>query len=146
MRIEDEVGEIVETEHCRQLRELFGQNHEILLSLGMSMMGNKPDAEDAIQAVFVAALEWKPPGDFCKDKLAYLCGAVIKQCLLIHRKNKRRRIADVRVEDLEVTNEDAQRAIDNDRLAEETEERLRQAIAAIRPEWAEMRFYTMRRV
>ena len=94
MRIEDEVGEKVETEHERQIRELFGQSYDILLPLGISMTGNKANAEDAIQTAFLGLLEWKrPPGDFCKDALAYLCGAVIKQCLIIHRKNKRRRMA-----------------------------------------------------
>src|SRR5580704_6359330 len=112
MRIEDEVGEKVETEHERQLKELFGQSYDILLLLGESMTGNRSGAEDAIQTAFLNMLGKKPPSDFCKDALAYLCGAVIKECLLIHRKNKRRRIADVRVEDLEVTNEDVQRAID----------------------------------
>jgi len=96
----------------QELDQLYRQNFQLMYRAAKSVTGNRHDAEDAVQNVFVRLIEGQPSSDFQKNPKAYLCKAAINEGRSMVRSRGRRKLVDEDVSDLEIA------ADENDNLRE----------------------------
>ncbi|MFY9344260.1 MAG: sigma-70 family RNA polymerase sigma factor [Planctomycetota bacterium] len=73
------------------LGELFDRASPQLLALALHLTGHPADAEDALQATFVAAIDGAGRWQAQRPLLPWLCGILDKQCRRIRQRSVRRR-------------------------------------------------------
>lgn len=79
------------TGHPEPLGELFDRVGPQLLALALHRCGHPADAEDALQATFVAAIDQRHRWDAQRPLLPWLGGVLDKQCRRIGQRRVRRR-------------------------------------------------------
>jgi RNA polymerase sigma-70 factor (ECF subfamily) len=112
-----------------EIEELFREHYELLYRSAYSVTGNRQDAEDVLQSLFVKLLQNGIPPDLKQSPARYLHRAAVNLSLNVLRSRKRRRLVDG-VEDLAIPVFDGR---DADRQYEEFHERLMRALAQLKP-------------
>ena len=91
----------------QQLDELYRKNFRLMYAVAKSVTGNRYDAEDAVQNVFVKLIERPPSDNFRKNPKGYLCTAAMNEARNIVRSCRVRRRVEVDVSELDIAaNED----------------------------------------
>ena len=78
---------------ANEFEELFREHHELVYRTAYSVTGNRPDAEDVLQTVFLRLMRALPP-DFDRNPKGYLYRAAINLSLNTLRSRKRTAPAD----------------------------------------------------
>jgi RNA polymerase sigma-70 factor (ECF subfamily) len=78
---------------ANDFEELFRAHYELVYRTAYSVTGNRPDAEDVLQTIFLRLLRRLPP-DFDRNPKGYLYRAAINLSLNIIRMRKREAPAD----------------------------------------------------
>ena len=78
---------------ANEFEELFRSHHELVYRTAYSVTGNRHDAEDVLQTIFLRLLRRLPP-DFDRNPKGYLYRAAINLSLNILRSRKRQAPAD----------------------------------------------------
>jgi RNA polymerase sigma-70 factor, ECF subfamily len=78
---------------ANDFEELFRTHYELVYRTAYSVTGNRPDAEDILQTIFLRLLRRLPP-DFDRNPKGYLYRAAINLSLNIIRTRKREAPAD----------------------------------------------------
>jgi len=86
----------------QQLEKLYREKKEKIYRAAFGITGNRRDAEDALQNVFVRLFQRPPSRDFNKDPEGYLCRAGINEALSMGRRRERQKLADADVNDLDI--------------------------------------------
>src|SRR5437867_6520659 len=81
----------------RQLDELYRENFQLMYRVAKSVTGNRYDAEDAVQNVFVKLIQGQPSSNFQKNPKAYLCKAAMNEARNIVRSCRLRREVEANV-------------------------------------------------
>jgi RNA polymerase sigma-70 factor (ECF subfamily) len=89
---------------------LYLDNREMVLQAAFRLLGNREDAEDALQTVFTRLLERpKDQRDFCKNPSGYLYRCAIDEALHIISFRERQKLTDMDIHSLEIPAPDADR-------------------------------------
>jgi RNA polymerase sigma-70 factor (ECF subfamily) len=112
----------------RQISELYEQNYAMVLQVAYRTIGNKQDAEDVLQTVFMRLIE-RPAiqAAFFKNPKAYLYRSAINEALNLIAVRQRQQLLDI--QGLELPAPD-----DSDPYIQ----RVREAMAALKKEAAEI--------
>src|SRR6266516_5724490 len=86
----------------QQLDELYRENFQLMYRVAKSVTGNRYDAEDAVQNVFVKLIQGQPSSSFQKNPKAYLCKAAMNEARNIVRSNRLRKWVGEDVSELEI--------------------------------------------
>ena len=86
----------------QELDALCLENFRSMYRTAKCVTGNRHDAEEAIENVFVRFFEGQPSRVFRKNPKAYLCKAAINEARNIVRSNRLRKWADPDVSELEI--------------------------------------------
>src|SRR5215471_17880381 len=84
-----------------EFEEIFREHYQLIYRTAYSVTGNRQDAEDVLQTIFVRLLKRELPPDLENNPKAYLYRAAVNVSLSVLRSRKRRRLAGD-VEDLEI--------------------------------------------
>src|SRR5688572_2598182 len=114
------------------IEELFREHYQLLYRSAYGVTGNRQDAEDVLQSLFVKLLQNGIPPELTQHPARYLHRAAINLSLNVLRNRKRQRLVDVDgVDDLVgipvVDGRDAERQYT------EFHERLMRALAQLKP-------------
>src|SRR5947199_10850879 len=90
----------------QQLDELYRENFQLMYVVAKSVTGNRYDAEDAVQNVFVKLIETPPADNFRKNPKGYLCTAAMNEARNIVRACRVRRRVEVDGRELDVAAEE----------------------------------------
>ena len=112
-----------------EIEELFREHYQLLYRSAYSVTGNRHDAEDVLQSLFVKLLQNGVPSDLTHSPARYLHRAVVNLSLNVLRTRKRRNLVDG-VENLAIPVFDG---TDAERLHEERHDRLMRALAQLKP-------------
>lgn len=85
------VRAMVDPLSSQALAQAFRQHGPLILRRAMRLLGNRADAEEAMQEVFFLALRGNAPWDGSGELLAWLYRITTNHCLGIMRKRGRRR-------------------------------------------------------
>src|SRR5262245_53193514 len=88
-RIQSGSGEVLE----ERFEEIFRQHGPFVYRTAYSITGNRQDAEDVAQTLFLKLLQRDLPSTLLRNPKAYLCRAAINLALNTVRSKKRQRIA-----------------------------------------------------
>jgi RNA polymerase sigma-70 factor, ECF subfamily len=86
----------------QQLEKLYREKKQKIYRAAYGITGNRQDAQDALQNVFVRLMQRPPSSDFNKDPEGYLCRAGINEALSMGRRRERQKLADANVNDLDI--------------------------------------------
>jgi RNA polymerase sigma-70 factor (ECF subfamily) len=111
------------------IENLFRKHYQLLYRSAYGMTGNRQDAEDVLQSLFVKLMQNGLPPDLRQNPARYLHRAVVNLSLNVVRHRKRQRLVDG-VEHLTVPVFDGR---DTDRQYEEFHEGLMRALAQLKP-------------
>ncbi len=78
----------------QELDSLYRENFQRMYEAAKSVAGNRHDAEDAVQNVFVRLVQGQPSSNFRKNPKAYLCKAAINQARNMIRSRGRQKLVD----------------------------------------------------
>ena len=112
-----------------EIEELFREHYPLLYRSAYAVTGNRQDAEDVLQSLFVKLLQTGIPPDLTHSPARYLHRAAVNLSLNVLRNRKRQRLVDG-VEDLAIPVFDG---CDADRQYQEFHERLMLAVAQLKP-------------
>jgi len=112
-----------------EIEELFREHYQLLYRTAYGVTGNRQDAEDVLQSLFVKLLQNGIPPDLKQSPARYLHRAAVNLSLNVLRNRKRQRLVDG-VESLAVPVSDGR---DADRRDEEFHDRLTRALAQLKP-------------
>jgi RNA polymerase sigma-70 factor (ECF subfamily) len=112
-----------------EVEELFREHYQLLYRSAYGVTGNRQDAEDVLQSLFVKLLQNGVPPDLKQSPARYLHRAAVNLSLNVLRTRKRRRLVDG-VEDLAIPVFDGR---DADRQYGEFHERLMRALGQLKP-------------
>jgi RNA polymerase sigma-70 factor, ECF subfamily len=82
------------------LGALFDRCEPKLLALALHLCGHPADAEDALQATFLAAIDQAGRWDGKRPLLPWLSGILDRQCRRVHQRRRRRREQELLAEEL----------------------------------------------
>jgi RNA polymerase sigma-70 factor (ECF subfamily) len=119
-----------ETALTSELEELFREHHRLIYRTAYSVTGNRVDAEDVLQVIFLRLLRRGLPPDLAQNPKGYLYRAAINLALDTVRSRKRR---DQVESDLVLVAPATPRPPD-----EERQQRLREAMGQLTPRAVEM--------
>jgi RNA polymerase sigma factor (sigma-70 family) len=86
-----------------QIETLFIRYREPVVQAAYRITGNREDAEEALQNVFLTLIERpQSQGEFCKNPKAYLYKAAINHALKLCRSRERRRLTDQEFDELTI--------------------------------------------
>ena len=111
-----------------EIEELFHEHYQLLYRSAYGVTGNRQDAEDVLQSLFVKLLQNGVPRDLTQSPARYLHRAAVNLSLNVLRTRKRRQLVGG-VEDLAIPVFDGPDAGRH----EELHERLMQAVARLKP-------------
>ena len=114
--------------------ELFSEHHQKVLSAAYRVTGNLPDAEDAMQAVFLRLLKNRDPLIGSHDPARYLCRAAINAAIDLLRARDRAPTETLIEETLQSENG----AADSETRQREQRHWLRQAMLSLEQHTAEV--------
>ena len=117
-----------------EIEELFREHYPLLYRSAYGVTGNRPDAEDVLQSLFVKLLQNGVPPDLRQSPARYLHRAVVNLSLNVLRTRKRRNLVDG-VEALAIPVVDGH---DAERQHEELHHRLMHALAQLKPKALEI--------
>jgi len=117
----------------QEFEEIFREHYQLVYRTAYSVTGNRQDAEDVLQTIFVRLLQREYPPDLWKSPKAYLYRAAVNVSLSILRSRKRLRTA-VDVEELDLPATDNGSSDPDD----EIQRSLLNAIAQLNPQAVEM--------
>ena len=121
------------SEHLGQeFEEIFREHHQLIYRTAYSVTGNRQDAEDVLQTIFVRLLKRELPPDLWNNPKAYLYRAAVNVSLSVLRTRSRQRLAGD-VEDLEIPTETSDSGPDD-----EIQRNLIDAMAQLSPQAVEM--------
>ena len=107
---------------------LYLDNREMVLQAAFRLLGNREDAEDALQTVFTRLLERpKDQQNFCKNPSGYLYRCAINEALHIISFRDRQKLTDMDIGSLEIPASEADPGTEADIL------RVRMAMAKLKP-------------
>ncbi len=86
----------------QQLEKLYREKKQKIYRAAYGITGNRQDAEDALQNVFVRLMQRPLASDFNKDLEGYLCRAAINEALSMGRRRERQKLADADVNDVNI--------------------------------------------
>ena len=86
----------------QQLDELYRENFQLMYRVAKSVTGNRYDAEDAVQNVFVKLIQGQPSSNFQKNPKAYLCKAAMNEARNIVRSCRLRREVEADMSELDI--------------------------------------------
>jgi RNA polymerase sigma-70 factor (ECF subfamily) len=115
-----------------ELDRLFREHYQLVYRTAYGVTGNREDAQDVLQTLFLRLLRQKYPADLTSNPKAYLYRAAVNLSLNTIRQQKRRPSVEL-AEDLEKT-VPAARSTE----AEEIHKRLYEAVAELDAETAEI--------
>jgi RNA polymerase sigma-70 factor (ECF subfamily) len=111
------------------IEELFREHYQLLYRSAYGVTGNRQDAEDVLQSLFVKLLQNGIPPELRQRPARYLHRAVVNLSLNVLRSRRRQRLVDG-VEDLSIPVFDTR---DADRQHAEFHDRLMRALAQLKP-------------
>jgi RNA polymerase sigma-70 factor, ECF subfamily len=85
-----------------ELDALFRENYELMYNAAHGVTGNREDAQDAVQSVFLRLIHGPPEGDFVKNPQGYLRRAAFHEAVSILRLRERRKETGDDVSRLEI--------------------------------------------
>jgi RNA polymerase sigma-70 factor (ECF subfamily) len=85
----------------QEFEEIFREHYQLVYRTAYSVTGNRYDAEDVLQTVFLRLVQREASPDLGKSPKAYLYRAAVNQSLNTVRSRKRRNLVDDDVERLE---------------------------------------------
>ena len=109
-----------------EVERLFDEHSPMLYRTAFGMLGNRPDAEDVLQTIFLRLLRRDLPEDLIRNPAGYLYRAAVNASLSIIRSRKRFVPAEPHIVDVAVDEE-------HSRGAEDLHRRLMDAIAGLNP-------------
>jgi RNA polymerase sigma-70 factor (ECF subfamily) len=109
-----------------ELEQLFHEHASMLYRTAFGMLGNRPDAEDVLQTVFLRLAQRDLPSDLLRNPAGYLYRAAVNASLNVIRSRKRFVPAEPHMFEVAVDDEHAGRA-------EEQHRQLMTAIAGLNP-------------
>ena len=112
-----------------EIEELFREHYQLLYRSAYGVTGNRQDAEDVLQSLFVKLLQHGVPADLTHSPARYLHRAVVNLSLNVLRTRKRRNLVDG-AENLAIPVFDG---TDAERQHEELHHRLMRALAQLKP-------------
>jgi RNA polymerase sigma-70 factor (ECF subfamily) len=112
-----------------EIEELFREHYQLLYRSAYGVTGNRHDAEDVLQSLFVKLLQNGLPPDLKPNPARYLHRAAVNLSLNVLRNRKRRRLVDG-VEDLAIPVFDGRNA---DTQYQQFHGRLVRALAQLKP-------------
>src|SRR5439155_18897028 len=86
----------------QELEKLYREKKQKIYRAAYGVTGNRQDAKDALQNVFLRLIERPPSSDFKKDPEGYLCRTGINEARSIGRRQERQKLADEVVNDLDI--------------------------------------------
>jgi len=115
----------------KELEALFRDNRELVLQVAYRRTGNKQDAEDVLQTVFLRLIQ-RPESqtDFCRNPKGYLYQAAVNEALHIIEARKRQKLTEEDVNWSEIP------APGGDSAHKDDIRRVRAAMARMKPEFA----------
>jgi RNA polymerase sigma-70 factor (ECF subfamily) len=116
-----------------RFEEVFRQHGAFVYRTAYSVTGNRQDAEDVVQTLFVKLLERDLPSALMRNPRAYLCRAAINLALNTLRARKRQRLTS----GVELLEESAP-APDAWDSSEEIQRRLLEAMSRLKPKAVEI--------
>jgi RNA polymerase sigma-70 factor (ECF subfamily) len=116
-----------------ELEALYMETREMVLQAAFRTIGNKEDAEDALQTIFTRLVE-RPEiqKEFRKNPKGYLYRAAIHEALRIIRTRERQRLVDTDIDSLDIEFPDL------DANVKEDIRRVREAMAKMKPDRSEI--------
>ena len=111
------------------IEDLFREHYQLLYRSAYAVTGNRQDAEDVLQSLFVKLLQNGIPPDLKQSPARYLHRAAVNLSLNVLRTRKRRKLVDG-VEELAMPALDGR---DDHRQSEELHDRLMRALAQLKP-------------
>jgi RNA polymerase sigma-70 factor (ECF subfamily) len=109
-----------------EIEQFFREYSEMLYCTAYSMLGNRADAEDVLQTLFLRLIDRGLPPDIAKNPGGYFYRAAVNLSLNVIRSRKRHKLAGD-VEKLNVPAPDSS-------SFEESHQRLTEAIAELNPD------------
>jgi RNA polymerase sigma-70 factor (ECF subfamily) len=116
----------------QKFEELFSKYGKLVYRTGLAATGNKQDAQDIQQDIFLRLIDQNNTLEHVSSPQAYLCVMAFNEAKMRFRTLKRRKHSDDDVEELKDP------AGDGDPGETDMQERLLEAIAELQPEHAEM--------
>lgn len=116
----------------REFEEIFKEHYHLVYRAAYSVTGNRQDAEDVLQTIFVRLLRREIPTDLWKNPKGYLYRAAINLSLNVVRSRKRQASPDD-LEKLEAAGQQSESDIDED-----IRRKLLDAIAGLKPKTVEI--------
>ena len=110
-----------------EVERLFDEHSPMLYRTAYGMLGNRPDAEDILQTIFLRLLRRDLPEDLIRNPAGYLYRAAVNASLSIIRSRKRFVPAEPH------TFDNVAAAHEQSRGAEDLHRRLMEAIAGLNP-------------
>ena len=109
-----------------ELERLFHEHSSMLYRTAFGMLGNRPDAEDVLQTLFLRLLQRDLPPDLLRNPAGYLYRAAVNASLNVIRSRKRFVRAEPHVFDTALDDEHSGHA-------EDLHRRLMTAVAGLNP-------------
>jgi RNA polymerase sigma-70 factor (ECF subfamily) len=117
-----------------EFEELYSQHWQLVYRTAYAITGNRQDAEDVLQSIFVKLLQRGLSADVMQAPARYLHRAAVNLSLNVLRARKRQRLVDG-VEHLDIPDRQVDEAT---RQADDFHDRLMEAIAQLRPRAVEI--------
>ena len=119
-----------------EFEELFREHSQFIYRAAYSVTGNKADAKDVVQTIFLRLLGHEFQEEIRKNPRGYLYQAAINESLHVLRSRKRQKLTPI-LEKNKECDEVVQKATSSHR-EEGARQRLRDAIAQLEPEAVEI--------
>jgi RNA polymerase sigma-70 factor, ECF subfamily len=116
----------------QEFEKLFSEHHGMVYRAAYSVTGNKHEAQDVLQEVFLKLIDHGRTLEFTANPAGYLYRMAMNKAREGYRKRERRRETDDGLESLENV------ASDDHQEEKDTREKLLAAIAQLPPEQAEL--------
>jgi RNA polymerase sigma-70 factor (ECF subfamily) len=108
-----------------EIEQIYREHSEMLYCAAYSMLGNRADAEDVLQTLFLRLIDRGLPPEIARNPKGYLYRAAVNLSINVIRSGKRHKIAGD-VENLKIPLPDSN-------SLEESHQRLTEAIAELNP-------------
>jgi RNA polymerase sigma-70 factor (ECF subfamily) len=115
-----------------EFEEIFREHYQLVYRAAYGVTGNRQDAEDVLQTIFVRLIQREIPPDLWKNPKGYLYRAAVNLSLNVVRSRKRQSLTGD-VEQLE-----AQAPASRSTEEDEIRRNLRDAVARLKPKAVEM--------
>ncbi len=73
----------------QELEKLYRDNYQLVYRAAYNVTGNREDAQDVLQTIFVRLIRGQPPKDFLKNPKGYLYRAAVNEAISTLRSRER---------------------------------------------------------